>query len=227
MDFPLQQAFVKALNEDEAFKSGWITAYEMLAQDFLYADPMNLVVFPDNHDMSRIFRQVNEDEDLFRMAMVYFVTTRGIPQIYYGTEILMSNAPAGDHGDIRSDFPGGWAGDPVNAFTRDGLTSAQIAAQDFTKALLQWRKSASAVHYGKMTHFLPEEGTYVFFRYDDEQKVMVVFNKNNKEASLDLDRFAEMLAGATSGKDILTSKNHSLDNNLQVPARGVMVLELE
>jgi glycosidase len=227
MDFPLQQAFIKALNEDEAFKSGWITAYEMLAQDFLYADPMNLVVFPDNHDMSRIFRQVNEDEDLFRMAMVYFATTRGIPQIYYGTEILMSNDSAGDHGDIRSDFPGGWAGDPVNAFTGDGLTSEQEAAQNFTKTLLQWRKSASAIHYGKMTHFLPEDGTYVYFRYDDEQKVMVAFNKNSEETSLDLDRFAEMLKGVTSGKDVLTGKPHTLDKQLQIPARGVMILELD
>ncbi|WP_367391915.1 glycoside hydrolase family 13 protein [Lewinella sp. LCG006] len=227
MDFPLQQAFVKALNEDEAFKAGWITAYEMLAQDFLYADPMNLVVFPDNHDMSRIFRQVNEDEDLFRMAMVYFATIRGIPQFYYGTEILMSNDPAGDHGDIRRDFPGGWAGDPVDAFTGKGLTSAQIAAQDFTKTLLQWRKNASAVHFGKMTHFLPEDGTYVFFRYDEEQKVMVVFNKNQEETALGWERFAEMLEGATSGKDILTGQAHTLAKKLQVPARGVMVLELE
>ncbi|WP_020536757.1 glycoside hydrolase family 13 protein [Lewinella cohaerens] len=227
MDFPLQQAFIKALNEEEAFKSGWITAYEMLAQDFLYADPMNLVIFPDNHDMSRIFRQVNEDEDLFRMAMVYFATTRGIPQIYYGTEILMSNAPAGDHGDIRSDFPGGWAGDPVNAFTGDGLTSAQVAAQDFTKTLLRWRKSAEAVHYGKMTHFLPEDGTYVYFRYNDEQKVMVAFNKNDEGTSLDLERFAEMLEGVTIGKDILTGQPHTLDKQLQIPARGVMILELD
>lgn len=227
MDFPLQQAFIKALNEEEAFKSGWITAYEMLAQDFLYADPMNLVVFPDNHDMSRIFRQVNEDEDLFRMAMVYFATTRGIPQIYYGTEILMSNAPAGDHGDIRSDFPGGWAGDPINAFTGDGLTSAQVAAQDFTKTLLRWRKSAEAVHYGKMTHFLPEDGTYVYFRYNDEQKVMIAFNKNNEGTSLDLERFAEILEGVTIGKDILTGKPHVLDQQLQIPARGVMILELD
>ncbi|MGH1434060.1 MAG: glycoside hydrolase family 13 protein [Lewinella sp.] len=227
MDFPLQQAFVKALNEEEAFKSGWITAYEMLAQDFLYADPMNLVIFPDNHDMSRIFRQVNEDEDLFRMAMVYFATTRGIPQIYYGTEILMSNAPAGDHGDIRSDFPGGWAGDPINAFTGNGLTSAQAAAQDFTKTLLRWRKSAEAVHYGKMTHFLPEDGTYVYFRYNDEQKVMVAFNKNNEGTSLDLERFAEILEGVTIGKDILTGTPHVLDKQLQIPARGVMILELD
>ena len=227
MDFPLQQAFVKALNEEEAFKSGWISAYEMLAQDFLYADPMNLVVFPDNHDMSRIFQQVNEDEDLYRMAMVYFATTRGVPQIYYGTEILMSNDPAGDHGDIRSDFPGGWAGDQVNAFTGKGLTSAQVAAQNFTRDLLQWRKSASAIHYGKMTHFLPEDGTYVFFRYDDDQKVMVVFNKNEDEASLGLERFAEMLKGVTIGKDIITGKPHVLDKQLQIPARGVMILELD
>ena len=228
MDFPIQRAFAQALVEEEAFKSGWITAYEMLAQDFLYADPYNLVIFPDNHDMSRIFKQVDEDEDLFRMAMVYFCTIRGIPQIYYGTEILMSNGPEGDHGDIRSDFPGGWAGDKMNAFTGEGLKANQKAAQDFTRTLLKWRQSATAVHYGKMTHFLPEDGIYVYFRYDDEQKVMVVMNKNEDATDLALDRFVEQLEGHKQGKDVLSGAGYDLAaEQISVPGRSVLVLEVE
>ncbi|MEL6658386.1 MAG: glycoside hydrolase family 13 protein [Bacteroidota bacterium] len=228
MDFPMQRAFANALVEEEGFKSGWITAYEMLAQDFLYADPYNLVIFPDNHDMSRIFKQVNENEDLFRMAMVYFCTTRGIPQLYYGTEILMSNGPEGDHGDIRSDFPGGWAGDKVNAFSGDGLKAEQKEAQAFTQKLLKWRQGASAIHYGKLTHFLPEDGIYVYFRYDDEQKVMVVMNKNEEDTDLTLDRFVEQLAGHQAGQDVMDGKRYDLTGEeISVPGRSVLLLEVE
>lgn len=228
MDFPLQRAMANALVQEEGFKSGWIVAYEMLAQDFLYPDPQNLVIFPDNHDMSRIFQQVGEDEALFRMAMVYFLTTRGIPQIYYGTEILMSNGPEGDHGDIRSDFPGGWAGDSVNGFTGEGLTEAQKSAQEFVRKLLIWRQGASAVHYGKMVHFLPENGTYVYFRYDDEQKLMVVMNKNGEDTALPLGRYAEQLAGHTQAKDVLTGTHFDLaKEQITIPAREVLLLRVD
>jgi len=227
MDFPLQQAVVRALNEDEAFNAGWITAYEMLAMDFLYAAPDDLVVFPDNHDMSRIYAQVGEDQDLFRMAIVYFLTIRGIPQLYYGTEVLMSNPASADHGDIRADFPGGWAGDQVNAFTGAGLTKEQQAAKDFVRQLLHWRQPATAVHTGKLTHFLPQNGSYVYFRYDTAQKVMVIFNKNKTATDLDLTPYAELLHGMKTGKDVLTGKTYPLSGTLALPGRATLVLEVK
>ncbi len=227
MDFPVQKAMVDALVAEESFSTGWIDLYEMLAQDFLYPDPSELVVFPDNHDMSRVFTQLNEDYGLFQLAIAFVLTTRGVPQIYYGTEILMKNPGTSDHGIIRSDFPGGWEGDQVNAFTGKGLTNQQKEAQTFTKKLLQWRKNAPVIHHGKLTHFLPQNGVYVYFRYDDTDKVMVILNKNENEVALELERFAEMLEGVASGKNVLSGKVVEITTTVKVPGKSPLILDLE
>lgn len=227
MDFPVQQILVKALNQPEKWKSGWIELYEMIARDFLYADPYNLVVFPDNHDISRMYTQLNEDRELLKLALAFTLTTRGIPQIYYGTEILMSNKGTSDHGIIRSDFPGGWAGDEVNAFRGNGLSEEQKEVKAWLQKLLNWRKGASAIHQGRLLHFLPRNGLYVYFRYDEQQKVMVVLNKNENDSPLGLDRFAEVIQDARSGKNVLSGETYSLGAFLQVPARSALILELE
>ena len=227
MDFPLQVAMSNGLKAEESFKTGWIQMYETLGHDFLYPQPNDLVIFPDNHDMSRIFTQLNEDYDLFKQAMTFTLTMRGIPQIYYGTEILMTNPGTDDHGIIRSDFPGGWKGDKINVFEGKGLTSQQKAAKKYLTQLLQWRKTATVVHNGKLMHFIPQEGIYVYFRYNDQQKVMVVMNKNKTTTSLDLNRFAEMLEGKMEGKDVVTSKVYSLKDKMEVPANAALVLEID
>lgn len=227
MDFPLHDAAVKGLLEDEGWGRGLDRIYSMLANDFLYADPHNLVIFPDNHDMSRIFTQLDERFDLYRMALVFFLTTRGIPQHYYGDEILMTNPGTDSHGVIRSDFPGGWAGDEVNGFTGDGLTDLQREAQTLTRKLLNWRKTATAVHRGRLTQFAPEDSTYTYFRHDDRQKVMVVINKSPEVRPLDLDRFEEMFDGERQGRDVLTGRVYPLDESFAVPAVTAVVLELE
>jgi neopullulanase len=227
MDFPLQGALRKGLTEKSGWSEGFMRLYEMLANDFLYADPSNFVIFPDNHDMSRFFTQMNEDYDLFRMGMIYTYTMRGIPQIYYGTEILMNNPGTDDHGIIRSDFPGGWAGDAVNAFTGAGLTAQQKEAQELLRKLGLWRKQAAVIHHGKLKHYLPENDTYVYFRYDDERKVMVAMNKSAEPANLPLARFSEMLAGARSGKDVLSGQSFPLGKILTIPARQALILELD
>lgn len=225
MDFPVQMSMSKALTEEENWKTGWIGVYEMLALDFLYPDPMNLVIFPDNHDMKRIFAQVNDDYNLFQQAMIFVATMRGIPQYYYGTEILMSGDD--DHGIIRSDFPGGWKGDAINAFTGKGLTAQQKQAKDFVTKLLQWRKTATSIHNGKLMHFIPKDGVYVYFRYNDEQKIMVIFNKNKTETSLDLDRYAEMLEGKTKGTDVLSGKDYSLGKKILIKGNEATILDLK
>jgi len=152
---------------------------------------------------------------------------RGIPQIYYGTEILMNNPGTEDHGIIRSDFPGGWPGDKVNAFTGEGLTAPQKEAQELLRRLGQWRKQSPAIHHGKLKHYLPENATYVYFRYDDNKKVMVAFNKNQQPARLALDRFSGMIAGAQSGRNVLDGKVYPLQKELEIPGRGVLLLEIE
>lgn len=226
MDFPLQVAMVDALNEEEAWGDGWITLYEMLAQDFIYAKADELVVFPDNHDMSRIYTQLGEDYHKFQNAMVFTLTVRGVPQLYYGTEILMTNPGTTDHGIIRSDFPGGWQGDAVNAFTGAGLSASQKDAQAYLKQLLTWRKTATVIHNGQLMHFLPEDGVYVFFRYTDTEKVMVILNKNKEEYQLQLDRFAEMLDGLNKGKDVLSGATITIGKTLTLKANTPMILEL-
>ncbi len=227
MDFPVQVAMAKALAEEENWGTGWIELYKAVAQDFLYADPMNLIIFPDNHDMPRFYAQVGEDLDLFKQGLAFVATMRGIPQMYYGTEILMNSPANRDDGLIRSDFPGGWKGDKVNVFTEKGLTKDQKDTKAYFKKLLQWRKTSNVVHTGKLKHFVPKDGVYVYFRYNDDEKVMVVLNKNTSTTKLDLKRFVEILEGETQGKEVITSKTYSLKESIEVGARAVLILELE
>ncbi len=226
LDFPLQNALAKALVAEESWNAGWVNLYETLSYDAAYADPYRHVIFPDNHDMSRILTQLGEDVDLLKMAVAYFATMRGTPQFYYGTEVLMSNKGDDSHGHIRSDFPGGWPGDRVDAFSGKGLSRTQQEMQAFFRKLLQWRKTATAVHAGKLVHFAPREGVYVYFRYDDKQQVMVVLNKSADRQSVDLAPFAELLAGASAGREILTETELVLDDRLVVGPKQAMIVEV-
>jgi glycosidase len=228
MDFPVQTALVQSLRSEESWNSGWMTLYEMLAQDFLYPNPDNLVIFADNHDMSRIYTQLDEDADLTKIALAFVLTARGIPQVYYGTEILMGVPDNTDHGIIRSDFPGGWSGDATNAFTGKRLTAEQADMQHFVKTLLNWRKSSKAIHHGKLIHWNPEQGTYVYFRRaDNDETVMVVLNKSDQDATLDPSRFEEVLNERRSGINVLTQSRMDFSSSLVAPARSALILEIE
>jgi glycosidase len=185
------------------------------------------VTFPDNHDMNRIFEQVGHDYDLFRMALAYVLTMRGTPQIYYGTEILMKHPGSEAHGDLRADFPGGWAGDEVSAYTGEGLSKQESTAQAFVRKLLHWRKHRAVVHNGETMHFRPEDGTYVYFRYDDNDTVMVALNKNSEAAELELARFAERLQRHDRATDVISGERHMLGESITLPARSVTVLDLD
>ena len=227
MDFALQDAMVKALSAPEPpWGSSWDPLYRTLTKDYLYADANALVIFPDNHDMDRIYTQLNEDYDLFKMAMVYMATMRGIPQFFYGTEVLMSHTGSSADGIRRSDFPGGWAGDKKNTITGEGLTESEQNAQDFVRRLLNWRKGSEVIHSGKLMHFVPHNGVYVFVRYNDTDKVMVIMNKYEQPVSLAKVRYAEQLEGHYQAVDVLTGEELDLDDEIEVPARGVMLLEL-
>ncbi|KXX72468.1 alpha-amlyase [Flammeovirga sp. SJP92] len=231
MDFPNQEAFVKSLNvsPEESWQDSFGAAFEMLANDFLYVDPYNLVTFMDNHDMARIYDQVNQNYDLYKMAMVYLYTLRGIPQVYYGTEITMSYPEnPGDHGGLRIDMPGGWEGDKVNAFTGAGLNEQQKNAMNLIKTLNQYRTKTTALQSGKLIHYYPKNETYVMFRFDDQTKVMTVFNKNSDNIELKLDRFEETLQGAKSATDILTGKKYDLSSGvISLDPTSVLMLEVK
>ncbi len=225
MDFPMQKNIVEALKEDEKWNTGFVKIYEGLANDFYYPSPKDIMIFPDNHDMDRIHTQLNEDPVLTKMAMAYLLTLPRIPQVYYGTEILMQNtAKPGDHGLIRTDFPGGWQEDQVNAFTGVGLNEEQLDMQNYVKTLLQFRKKSSAIHKGKTVHFSPKDGVYVLFRLLDEQVVVLILNKNTEPFELDLERFKEMTLEDKELTNIFTGKTVVWKNSLTLDEKGGMIL---
>jgi glycosidase len=226
-DFPLQEAVAKGLLEPEGWGTGLRRIYKVLAQDSVYPEPYNLVTFHDNHDMSRMFTSLDERQDLNRMALALLLTTRGIPQIFYGTEVLMSNKGTEDHGIIRSDFPGGWAGDAKNAITGQGLTEAERAMQEYTRKLLQWRRTAPAIRDGKLTHYVPTDSTYVYFRHHAAQTVMVILNNGDEARTIDTKRFQESIGRATTGTDVLSGRSHALGRGVAVPARSATILDLK
>jgi neopullulanase len=225
MDFPLQESLRKALTEPENWNSGWIHAYEILASDVNYNDPNNLVIFPDNHDMNRFYKQVKNDFDLYKMGIVYYATMRGIPQFYYGTEVLLSNKND-SHGSIREDFPGGWLSDEVNAFNEEGLTKNQIKAKRFIKNILNWRKNKEVVHTGNLMHFAPSNGVYVFFRYNEKKIVMAAFNKNFDAVSIHLEHYREILGDSNIAYDVINESNVTLEDNLVIGKRGILLFEI-
>jgi len=225
MDFPMQKAIVEALNEEESWDKGLVKIYEGLANDFSYAHPEKIMIFPDNHDMDRIFTQLNENVVNTKMALGYLLTLPRIPQLYYGTEILMQNtAKPGDHGLIRTDFPGGWKGDTINAFTGEGLTSEQADMQLFVKKVLNYRKNSEAIHTGKTIHFAPENGVYVLFRIKNDESVTVILNKNDQPISLNLSRFEEVGLAGKRVKNIITGEIFIFENNLEIGSKGVLLL---
>jgi glycosidase len=197
----------------------------MLSNDFLYSNPSNLVVFPDNHDIQRFYTLIDEDFDLFKTAMIYVATIDRIPQIFYGTEYLAVSPGEKHDGRIRSDFPGGWEGDKVNAFTGVGLSNQQLEAQNFTRKLFNWRKENPVIHSGSLKHFAPENGIYVFFRYNKEKTVMVILNKNKENITLNTERFKEIISEYTTGNNVITGRKHKL-NTLELSARTSLILEL-
>lgn len=230
MDFPVQEALVKSLmgKEDASYLSPFTKLYEALANDFVYPDPANILVFGDNHDMNRLFEQLNHDVDLMQMALAYLFTIRGIPQVFYGTEVLMDH-PGHNKVDglIRSDFPGGWAGDTVNAFTGAGLSANQKQVQSYVKQLLNWRKNNEVIANGQLLHFAPFDGLYVYFRYNKERTIMVVLNKNTTATSFETARFNEIIKGKTKVMNVLQGEWQPIGGKMSVNAVSATIFELQ
>ncbi len=225
-DFPLMYAMSRAFNEQDGWSSGTLTLYETLSRDFLYSKPMNIVVFADNHDGDRYFSKVQKDIRKFKMGMVFLMTVRGIPQIYYGTEILMTGQEHVSHGELRKDFPGGWPGDQNNAFTEEGRTPLQREIFNFMRHLLNWRKNNEVVQSGEFTQYLPENDVYVYFRHNEKGAVMVMLNNAEEDREVDLSRFKENLKGYTKGRSVLTRKLFENLDTIIVPAKSPVIVEL-
>jgi neopullulanase len=215
-----------ALTENFGWTEGVNKLYQTLAKDFVYQDPMNNVIFLDNHDMSRFFSQVNEDVDKLKMGIGWLLTSRGIPEMYYGTEILMKGISNPD-GLVRSDFPGGWKADPQNKFTAQGRTDKENEVFNWTRDLAQFRKKSSAIKTGKMMQFLPVDAVYVYFRYDKDQTVMVVMNTDAKEKTIDPQKYSERTRTYMTAKNINTGVHNVLNAEWKVPGKTVWVMQLE
>ncbi|MGB0842517.1 MAG: cyclomaltodextrinase C-terminal domain-containing protein, partial [Pseudoalteromonas shioyasakiensis] len=227
MDFSLQEALIQALNEEESWNTGWVKVYQSLANDFLYADTDNILVFADNHDMSRVYTELGQDLAKTKLAMTLLLTTRGIPQIYYGTELLLDNTPSNDHGDIRIDFPGGFKGQKANAFTGKGLSADQQEMLASMKKLLKLRQEKPALSEGRLMHFSPKQGVYSYVREHNGQTVLVVLNKNQQAIDWDLSYMQEVLKGNNKGRDLISEKRVDLAAPIRLKAMQARLIELE
>jgi len=211
----------------DAFKNGGdvYTLYETLAEDFIYGQPNNNKVFNGNHDVDRLLALLDMDVDKLKLSMAFTLTTRGIPQIYYGDEILMKNKKP--DGELREDFPGGWYGDQRNAFNAEGRTAQENDMFDYVKTILNWRKTAKAVHQGKLTHYQPIENVYVYFRHTDKENTMVIINNGKKEyKDYSLVRFQESLQGYTNGTDIIQGKKIDQLKSIPLPQNTALIIDL-
>lgn len=233
MDFPLNDAILKSLQpKSQKWDHKLSILYRNMAQDYLYPNPNNMVVFLDNHDMSRIYYQLNHDLDYWKMAHSFLLTTRGIPQIYYGTEVLISDSSKpGDHGVLREDFPGGWDHDKKNAFT-DLLTDKQIESKAFLKNLLNWRKTCSAIHSGGLKHFAPsyENELYAMLRFDKKSIVLLVMNNDTKKKKIIPNNYIKEVNSKLSDKlavDVLNGKDLNINNSISIDSKSFLLLEVK
>jgi glycosidase len=227
-DFQIHFAVRDAFNSPFGWESGIMRLYYTLSQDRLYSDPMQNVIFLDNHDINRIYSTLGENLNNLKMAYAFLMTTRGIPQVYYGTELAFKAGP-GSWGDgaKRADMPGGWPGDARSVFTAEGRTPEENAMHSYVTKLTNWRKTSDAVKNGKLIHFVPEENVYVYFRYTNRERVMVIMNMNDTEATISRKKHLEMLRGYTFGLDVITGKSTNVGQDFKVPARTTTILTLK
>ena len=214
-----------ALTQPFGWTEGVNKLYQTVTNDIVYKDPTRQVIFLDNHDLSRIYSVLGEDVKKVKVAFTWLLTFRGVPQMYYGDEILMKGITDPD-GWVRLDFPGGWAGDKTNKFTSEGRTKEEQEVFNLIKTLANFRKQSSAIKTGKFMHYLPVDGLYVYFRYDDNQTIMCIMNTSTKEMSIDFPKYNEQTSGFASGINILSHESISLEENYNVPAMTTRVIEL-
>ena len=226
MDFPLQALMNQAFDEETGeWGGGLYKLYDYQTQDLVYANPMNLLTFLDNHDTSR-FAQTDEmakNLKRYKQAMVFLLTTRGIPQIYYGTEILMTGDKGKGDGDLRKDFPGGWQGDTRNCFAKNGRTALENEAFEFTRQLLNWRKGNQVIGKGSLKHYSIQNGVYVYQREFNGKSVVIIMNGTDDSKELDLAPYQEILP-RENALDVLTRKNVNLSGKLCLDGRENLIL---
>lgn len=227
-DFPVcfatHRAFIGSGNPTD----GLSKLYNVLSQDFLYPEPLRNVIFLDNHDMTRFFTQTGKSLDVYKMGLSYIMTVRGIPQLYYGTEIVMDGDKSKGDGHLREDLPGGWPGDKKNVFTGTNLSAEEKEALEFTRLILNWRKGKEVIHNGKLKHYIPNDGVYVYFRYNCSESVMVILNNNETSTkTVSAEKYRESLEGFTSGYEVISGNKINNLGSFEVPPKSAMIIELK
>ena len=240
MDFPLQEAIWKGVPTDsQAWGEGMTKVYDCLSHDFVYHDLSKMMIFPGNHDTDRIGDVLKHNADRHRIVMAMMATMRGIPQIFYGDEMMfVSKDRSQGHGGLRVDFPGGWQGDEVNLFTEEGRASAAVNTDgkpvakgfaadmhDYTQKLFQWRKDKKVIHDGKTMHFLTRDNTYAYFRYDDTDAVFVYINNSRGKKNIPWSHYAEIAEGLHDGRNVITGESVQVSDSTVVGPRQVLVVE--
>jgi glycosidase len=224
-DFPLCFALKDAVMQKESWSTGLNRIYHVLAQDFLYPNPLNNLIFLDNHDLPRIAAHIHSDLKKYKMLLSMLVTLRGIPQFYYGTEVLLSgNKELGD-GHIRKDMPGGWDDDVTNAFTRENLSEDQLEALLFTQTLFNWRKNNQVIAEGKLKQFLPYNGLFVYVRYNQSGTILVIVNNETSKTKFDSTRYAEILNNEKTGYEIVNKEMIDFDS-LYIEGKTALIVEI-
>ena len=226
MDFCLIDVLSAAFNESEGWESGMARFYSHFAQDFVYNDPNFIMNFIDNHDIDRYSISVGRDVAKYKMGLAMLTTVRGYPQIYAGNEIMLEGFPGSFEGH-RFDFPGGWPEDKRNAFTSQGRTATENEIFNYLRQLLHLRKQTPALQTGKMKQFIPRDGIYVYFRYTNDQTVMVVVNNNKDVVSVDTQRFKEMYDSKSKFVNVFSKAEYSLQNPLTIDGKSVLIFELK
>lgn len=232
MDFPLSIlcADLKPFKTDSQAWNGINELYDHFALDYVYANPMNVLRFLDNHDTDRFILEMPEDLDAWKQAITMLLTVPGIPQLYYGTELLMNGSKEGSDGFVRHDVPGGFKGDSENHFDSNGRSDLQNEAFDFISAICNWRKTSDAIGKGDMKHFMPTNGVYLYRRKFGPEEVIVILNGKDEELDLDMSRYAEIINEGDPYTDILSGETIILrdgDKKLKLPARASRILTLQ
>jgi neopullulanase len=225
-DFVLEGAILEGLNQNFDWGKGFNKMYSVLSNDALYQDPNLNMIFLDNHDHDRFFSIVGEDMNKYKLGVGFLLTTRGVPQIYYGTENLTKNFKNPSDAEVRKDFEGGWADDKVNKFLASGRTEKENEAFNFVKKLANYRKNSEALTMGKLTQYLPMDGIYVYFRHTTNKSVMIIMSQNKEDKKLDTNRFMENIQGYVSAKNVMTEEQILDLTNLKITANSFTILEL-
>lgn len=226
-DFPLYFGLTRGLMETGSWDKGLVKIYGALAQDFLYKNPANHLIFLDNHDLTRFYTAIKEDFNKFKQGLGMLLTLRGVPQLYYGGEFLMTGDGA-SHPEVRKDFPGGWAGDSLNYFEAKYRKGRSDSAFQWVQKLLRWRKTSQAVAKGNFVHYVPEDNMYVYFRNHGKETIMVVVNGNGQKKILKTERYKSQMRGMAMAKEILSGQTLSWQaDQWELPPNSIWIMQAE